>query len=258
MTLKSRQRLTTEPLPFAVVILGPTGSGKTAVSLALAQALHQRGREAEIISADSRAIYRGLDIGTAKPSPTEQNIAPHWGLDLVDPGERFTVADWKEYTERKLREIATRGHLPLVVGGTGLYIDALIYGYSFTPSAQKNYTDRQALRTNFLNIGVATPRDELRKNLIQRVNKMFTQKLFAETKCLVSRFGTESAAFTADIYRYAWQYLQGEISLDEAKQRTFYADWHLAKRQLTWFRRNQEIIWLPREEIVQFVLAKLK
>ena len=198
-------------LPYAVVILGPTGSGKTAVSLEIAQRLNQlnssqgsspcldaptptpstqrfrpadsptlsarRPRSAdnsspylgvEIISADSRAIYQGMDIGTAKPTPAEQKQVPHWGLDLVQPGERFTVADWKNYAETKIREIARRGNLPLVVGGTGLYIDALIYDYSFTKSAQKNYTDRQNLRTNFLTIGVSISREDLRKNLRQR------------------------------------------------------------------------------------------
>ena len=181
-------------LPYAMVILGPTGSGKTAVSLEIAQRLNQlnssqgsspcldaptptpstqrfrpadsptlsarRPRSAdnsspylgvEIISADSRAIYQGMDIGTAKPTPAEQKQVPHWGLDLVQPGERFTVADWKNYAETKIREIARRGNLPLVVGGTGLYIDALIYDYSFTKSAQKNYTDRQNLQTFWKN-----------------------------------------------------------------------------------------------------------
>ena len=288
-------------LPYAVVILGPTGSGKTAVSLEIAQRLNQlnssqgsspcldaptptpstqrfrpadsptlsarRSRSAdnsspylgvEIISADSRAIYQGMDIGTAKPTPAEQKQVPHWGLDLVRPGERFTVADWKNYAETKIREIARRGNLPLVVGGTGLYIDALIYDYSFTKSAQKNYTDRQNLRTNFLTIGVSIPREDLRKNLRQRIDKMFTQELFAETEHLVKTYGTQHAAFTADIYRFAWAYLQGELTLEQAKEQAFYADWHLARRQMTWFRRNPSILWLASEQIPDTVLSHLK
>ena len=288
-------------LPYAVVILGPTGSGKTAVSLEIAQRLNQlnssqgsspcldapaptpstqrfrpadsptlsarRSRSAdnsspylgvEIISADSRAIYQGMDIGTAKPTPAEQKQVPHWGLDLVQPGERFTVADWKSYTESKIQEIANRGNLPLVVGGTGLYIDALIYDYSFTKSAQKNYTDRQNLRTNFLTIGVSTPREDLRKNLRQRIDKMFTQELFAETEHLVKTYGTQHAAFTADIYRFVWAYLQGEFTLEQAKEQAFYADWHLARRQMTWFRRNSSILWLVPEQIPDTVLSHLK
>ena len=266
-------------LPYAVVILGPTGSGKTAVSLEIAQRLAQLNlsqntlprlntvaptqrlalpRGVEIISADSRAIYQGMDIGTAKPTPAEQKQVPHWGLDLVQPGERFTVADWKSYTESKIQEIANRGNLPLVVGGTGLYLDALIYNYSFTKFAQKNYTDRQNLRTNFLIIGVSTPREDLRKNLRQRIDKMFTQELFAETEHLVKAYGTQHAAFTADIYRFVWAYLQGELTLKQAKEQAFYADWHLARRQMTWFRRNPSILWLASEQIPDTVLSHLK
>ena len=199
-----------------------------------------------------------MDIGTAKPTPAEQKQVPHWGLDLVQPGERFTVADWKSYTESKIQEIANRGNLPLVVGGTGLYLDALIYNYSFTKFAQKNYTDWQNLRTNFLIIGVSTPREDLRKNLRQRIDKMFTQELFAETEHLVKTYGTQHAAFTADIYRFVWAYLQGELTLEQAKEQAFYADWHLARRQMTWFRRNPSILWLASEQIPDTVLSHLK
>ena len=114
-----------------LIILGPTGSGKTGVSIELAKKLN-----GEIISADSRAIYKGMDIGTAKPSKEEQDGIPHYGLDLVEPGERFTVADWKAYAEEKIKDIKSRGKLPIIVGGTGLYIDALIYDYHFEQVVQ--------------------------------------------------------------------------------------------------------------------------
>ena len=109
-----------------IVILGPTGSGKTGISIKIAKELN-----GEIISADSRAIYKGMDIGTAKPTKEEMDGIPHYGLDLVEPGERFTVADWKKYTEDKIADIRARGKVPIVTGGTGLYIDALIYDYHF-------------------------------------------------------------------------------------------------------------------------------
>ena len=131
----------------SVVILGPTGSGKTGVSIKIAKAI-----DGEIISADSRAIYQGMDIGTAKPTKKEQAGIPHHGLDLVKPGDRFTVADWKAYTEAKIKDIKARGKVPIIVGGTGLYIDALIYNYQF--SEQKNYSDRTEIKGDFLLIGI--------------------------------------------------------------------------------------------------------
>ena len=87
-----------------IVIVGPTGSGKTGVAIEIAKEIG-----GEIISADSRAIYKGMDIGTAKPTTEEQNEVPHFGIDLVEPGERFTVADWKAYAEQKIEEIRARG-----------------------------------------------------------------------------------------------------------------------------------------------------
>ena len=123
---RSEAALEGEDLAPVIVILGPTGSGKTGVSIDIARAIN-----GEIISADSQAIYQGMDIGTAKPTKEEQQGIPHWGIDLVEPGERFTVADWKEYAEQKIKEIRARGHVPIITGGTGLYIDALIYDYQF-------------------------------------------------------------------------------------------------------------------------------
>lgn len=110
-----------------VVIVGPTASGKTSLAVNLAKKYN-----GEIICADSRTIYKYMDIGTAKPSSVERAEVPHWGLDLVEPGERFTVSDFKEYAVKKAREIRSRGHTPFLVGGTGLYIDAVVFDYKFS------------------------------------------------------------------------------------------------------------------------------
>ena len=116
--------------PPLVVIVGPTASGKTAVAIELA------GRfDGEIICADSRTIYKGMDVGTAKPSAKEQAAVPHWGLDLVEPGERFTAADFQRYAVAKIAEFRARGRVPFLVGGTGLYVDAVLFGYEFGPEA---------------------------------------------------------------------------------------------------------------------------
>jgi tRNA dimethylallyltransferase len=119
------QRPTASDAPL-VVIVGPTASGKTGVAVELAKKY-----QGEIICADSRTVYRGMDIGTAKPSIKERQGVPHWGLDLVDPGERFTAADFKMYANKKIREIRLRGHVPFLVGGAGLYVDALLFDYNF-------------------------------------------------------------------------------------------------------------------------------
>ena len=244
-----------------IVILGPTGSGKTGVSIKLAKDIG-----GEIISADSRAIYKGMDIGTAKPTVEEMNGIPHYGLDLVEPGERFTVADWKEYTEKKIADIKARGKVPIVAGGTGLYIDSLIYDYHFKgPTGakigdfeQKSCSDRTEVKGDYLIIGIKWESEKLRTRLKQRIDEMFCPDLYAETKYLVEKYGWDSGAMKSNIYEFAWKYINGELSLDEAKEQCFYRDWHLAKRQITWFKRNPEIIWLKLEEIYPFVLKYIQ
>ena len=245
----------------ALIILGPTGSGKTGISIKLAKTLN-----GEIISADSRAIYKGMDIGTAKPTKEERQGIPHYGLDLVEPGERFTVADWKKYAEDKIKDIKSRGKLPIIVGGTGLYIDALIYDYQFKGSTgmkigdteQKTCSDRQQIKGDYLLVGIKWTTEELRNRLSNRITQMFRPELYSEVKKLVQKYDWENQAMKSDIYEYAWKYMQSELTLDEAKTKCFYEDWHLAKRQLTWFKRNPQIIWLELEKIYPFVLKYIQ
>ena len=288
-----------------IVITGPTASGKTGVSIEIARKLsaersassedallsrrmlntppsgapsssHSISAEsflvlgAEIISADSRAIYKGMDIGTAKPSMLERQGIVHYGFDLVEPGERFTVADWKEYAEQKICSIRERGKVPIVCGGTGLYIDALIYDYHFSEhkncserredeqSFAEKYPDRIEMQKDFMVFGIIWDRDELRQRLEERVNKLFTQELYDETRELVERYGWESQAMKSNIYQFAWGYMTGKYTLEEAKRLNFLDDWHLAKRQMTWFKRNKEIRWLPLTEIEPAVMKALK
>ncbi len=259
--------VTSNKLNKVIVILGPTGSGKTGVSIKIAKEIG-----GEIISADSRAIYKGMDIGTAKPSLEEQDGVPHFGLDLVEPGERFTVADWKAYAQGKIAEIQARGHVPMIVGGTGLYIDALIYDYQFGPDDgkrsainpqhrkdnEKEMTDRKELCTNYLLIGVKWSPEELRERLTARAEQMFCPELYEETKYLVEKYGFGSQAMKSNIYQFVWQYLNGEISLEKAKELFIYDDWHLAKRQITWFKRTPEINWLPLEKIYPYVIKYMQ
>ena len=249
-----------------IVIVGPTGSGKTGVAISIAKEVN-----GEIISADSRAIYRGMDIGTAKPTLEEREGITHYGFDLVEPGERFTVADFKEYSVQKICSIRERGKVPIVCGGTGLYVDALLYNYQFNID-QNNYTkqqrenlsfaekypDRVKMSADYKVFGIKWPKEELRQRLKLRIDQMFCSELYEETKRLVDTYGFGSQAMKSDIYEYAHGYLAGEYDLEEAKKRCFYRDWHLAKRQMTWFKRNSEIKWLPLEQIKPEVVEEIK
>jgi len=120
----------TEPAPPIIAIVGPTASGKTDLALALASRL-----PVEILVADSRQVYRGMDIGTAKPDAAARAAVPHHLIDLVDPDEPFTVADWVDRARALVPEIAARGRLPLLVGGTGLYVSALLDGHDYASQA---------------------------------------------------------------------------------------------------------------------------
>lgn len=240
-----------------IVIVGPTGSGKTGAGIELALKLEGWGG-GEVISADSRAIYKKMNIGTAKPNETERKGVVHHGIDLVEPGERFTVADWKQYTKLKIAEIRERGRVPIVVGGTGLYIDALIFDYQFTKNAQKNCSDRKEMSTEFMVFGIKWENQELRERLTERMNKLFIQELYKETEFLVKQYGWGSQAMKSNIYQFVWQYLNGENSLPEAKRLSFLDDWHLAKRQMTWFKRNEKIIWCEQKKIINKIIEEMQ
>jgi tRNA dimethylallyltransferase len=140
--------------PIAAIV-GPTGSGKTELSLALARRV-----PLEILVADSRQVYRGMDIGTAKPDQAAQTAVPHHLLDLAAPGERFSVADWAAQARRLVPEVTARGRLPLVVGGSGLYLAALLDGYVFGSAPRTE--DRARLNEELAMAGVAALAGRLR------------------------------------------------------------------------------------------------
>jgi tRNA dimethylallyltransferase len=116
--------------PKLVVIVGPTASGKSDLAMFVAEKL-----DGEIIAADSRTVYKGMDIGTAKPSKADQKAIPHWGLDLIEPGKSFNAAQYKSFAQAKITEVQRRNKLPILVGGTGLYIDAVIFDFGFKNAA---------------------------------------------------------------------------------------------------------------------------
>ena len=249
-----------------LVIVGPTASGKTGLAVRVAQAFSRlKGCDieagetaAEIISADSRAIYKHMDIGTAKPDMAERGGILHYGFDLVEPGERFTVYEFQQYARECIDKIRVQGKLPIVAGGTGLYVDALIFDYDFSEGSKKNYTNRQEMNSDYLVVGIDWSREVLRGRIEERANKFFTQEIEKETLYLVEHYGCDSGAMTSNIYPIIWDMMRGKNSREEAIRLFALDDWHLAKRQLTWFKRNKNIHWLKLEDAEKFIIDYYK
>ena len=265
-----------------VVIVGPTASGKTALAINLAK---QFG--GEIICADSRTVYRGMDIGTAKPTEEERKAVPHWGLDLVNPGEQWTVSDFKKYADQRIAEIRRRDRVPFLVGGTGLYVDAVVFDFSFGAKADQslrrgledmgveelqNYcikyniimpenskNKRHLVRTiernnlstirqselidNSFVVGITTPKNILRTRIEFRAEQLFDNNVVKEATELAEKYGWDSEAMTGNVYPLVRQFLNNELSKAELVQKSTSSDRSLAKRQMTWFRRNPYILW---------------
>jgi tRNA dimethylallyltransferase len=232
-----------------LVIVGPTASGKTALAIDLAQKF-----DGEIVCADSRTVYKYLDIGTAKPTPQEQATVPHHLLDVVDPDEPFTVADFKKLAEQAIQDIQSRGKLPILVGGSGLYVDAVIYDYRFSSAAapkdpqNPRHLDasveqrRSKISPHTLVLGLEVPRDVLKQRIAARVDQMVDAGFLDEVTYVAQRY-PNSKALDAPGYKAFRQYQNGELTLEQAKALFVQNDYQLAKRQMTWFRRNSEIYW---------------
>ncbi|MDB5161612.1 MAG: putative tRNA dimethylallyltransferase [Candidatus Saccharibacteria bacterium] len=278
-----------------VVIVGPTASGKSNLAVTLAE---QFG--GEIICADSRTVYKHMDIGTAKPSAEDQARVPHWGLDLVEPNEPFSVAKFQEYANEKIADIRLRGKIPFLVGGTGLYIDAVIFEYEFGPVdnslrdklellsleelhrycienninlpeneknrryviraiEQKSINTKRLLEPqhNTIIVGITTNREILHERIHERSEHIFESGVVEEAKSLGEKYGWKSEAMTGNIYRLAHDYLNGTITKDEFKQLFETADRQLAKRQLTWLKRNSFIKWLELDYAQKYIARRL-
>jgi tRNA dimethylallyltransferase len=279
-----------------IAIVGPTASGKTALAIDIAERF-----DGEIICADSRTVYKHLDIGTAKPTLEEQARVPHWGIDLVEPGQTFSVADFKRHADAAITDIRKRGKLPILVGGTGLYIDAVMYDFTFGPSADMDVRSRlngmtiealveycvdnnimlpenernqrhliraierkgasgirqQSMQPNHYIVGLATKMTTLRTRIVSRTEHLFENGVEAEATILGKKYGWESQAMTGNIYPLLKLHLEGTLSLDETKERFTTLDYQLAKRQMTWFRRNPDIMWATLTEADRYIQSLL-
>lgn len=281
-----------------VVLVGPTASGKSALGLHLAQKF-----EGEIVNGDSLQIYRGMDIGTAKPTLAERQTVPHYLFDVRDPNQVFTAGEYSRIARPVLHEIASRHHLPIVIGGAGFYLKALLEG--LFPGPQRVDALRERLQTleqrragslhrilscwddasalrihssdvnkliraleiiiaerqplveahrrernrlegfTVLKLGIHPERALLRGRIEQRTRKMFETGLLDEVAALRAQgYGPEAKAMESVGYRQAQAHLDQQMTLDEAISNTTIRTSQYAKRQMTWFRRDPEVLWL--------------
>lgn len=216
-----------------IVIVGETASGKSALAFDLAKRFN-----GEIICADSRTVYQELNIGTAKPSAEERARIPHNLLDLVRPDQSFTAAEFKKHANQSIVKITKSGKLPIMVGGTGLYIDGVIYDFGF----EKNL-DKHPLRSNTLVIGLMTEKDILKSRIAKRTAKMIKNGLTQEVKELSAKYGWHVPAMSGIGYKEFQAYLAGMQTLAETIDLINRNTYLYAKRQRTWFKRNKDIQW---------------
>lgn len=300
-----------------IVICGPTASGKTALSIELAKRIN-----GEIISCDSMQIYKEMDIGTAKPTIEEMQGIKHYLIDFVYPDERYSVADYKKDAKIAIKEILQKGKVPIIVGGTGLYVDSLIYEIEYPniefdeeyrqeleriaeqdgleklykqakeidPEAIKKISQNDKKRIlRILEIYHATGKNKTeqekesrkkeveynykvyaldweRKKLYERINRrvdiMLEQGLIEEVKKIYQKYEKFPTAMQGLGYKEVVEYLNKEITKEEMIEKIKQETRRYAKRQLTWFRKNKQTIWINAEneleENIKFISESIK
>lgn len=283
-----------------IAIAGPTASGKTALAVELAKKIN-----GEVISCDSMQIYKDMSIGTAKPTVEEMEGVPHYLIDFVSPDERYSVADFKRDAEEKIEYVLSRGKVPILCGGTGLYIDTLVLGIdypeieldqeyrdelmkkaeseeglkelyeeakSIDPEAMEKISENDKKRiTRVLELYKATgktktelekisrsngvkydyrvfaidmDREKLYDRINRRVDIMIEQGLIDEVRNVIDKYDKFPTAMQGLGYKEVVEYFDGKLTkqemIDKIKQETR----RYAKRQLTWFRKNKNIVWI--------------
>ena len=292
--------------PTVYVIGGPTASGKSKLAVELAKRIN-----GEIISADSMQIYKEMNIGTAKVTKEEMQGIKHYMLSFVSPEKRYSVSAFKKDAENAIKEILAKGKIPIIVGGTGLYIDSLIYGIEFQeeeidneyrehlnkiaeeqglhklyeeakridPEAMQKISANDRKRIirvleifhktgktktelekesrmkeipyNYKVYAVTMDREKLYKRIEQRVDKMIEKGLIEEVKSILEKYSTFPTAMQGLGYKEVVEYIENKISKEEMIEKIKKETRHYAKRQLTWFRKNKETIWLDGEKNIE-------
>lgn len=285
--------------PKVIVICGPTASGKTALSIQLAKIIN-----GEIVSADSMQIYKEMNIGTAKPSVEEMDGIKHYLIDNVSPTIRYSVANYKKDALEAINEIIQKGKTPIIVGGTGLYVDSLVNGIEYddleidlnyreklekiadekgleelykkaieidakamekispndkkrifrvleiyhstgkTKTEQEIESRKKENPYEFIVFAINMDREKLYERINKRVDLMIENGLVDEVKSLIKKYDELPTAIQGLGYKEVVSYLNDEISYDEMIEKIKQETRRYAKRQLTWFRRNKQIIWL--------------
>lgn len=246
-------------------IVGPTASGKTDFTVELAKLVEKEtNKKSEIIVVDSRQIYRECDISSAKITEEEMQEIPHWGIDLKNPDEHFSVYEFQQYAFKKINEILTRGNIPILSGGTMLWLDGVSENYVFTedPVKQTNAEDETLSRINlegkqyekspekgnpkypFLKIGLFHEREVLYDRINKRAKIQFENGLIEETKMIMNKYSLSPNTYTSFGYQEINEYLQDKISYKRALEINQQRNRNYAKRQLTWWRGREDVLWV--------------
>ena len=285
--------------PKVIVICGPTASGKTALSIELAKKIN-----GEIVSADSMQIYKDMDIGTAKTTPEEMQGIKHYLQDFVEPDKRYSVADYKVDAEKAIEEILSKGKTPIVVGGTGLYVDSLIYGIEYqeikfdekyrkkledialekgletlykkaqeidpeamkkiscndkkriirvleiykatgkTKTEQEIESRKKEVKYDYKVFAIDWEREKLYERINKRVDIMIENGLIEEVENLLKKYKEFPTAMQGLGYKEVVEYLNGYLTKEEMIDKIKQETRRYAKRQITWFRKNKQTIWI--------------
>ena len=290
--------------PKVIVICGPTASGKTKLSIELAKRIN-----GEIISADSMQIYKDMDIGTAKPTRSEMQGIKHYLLDFISPDKRYSVAEFKKDSKLCIKKILSEGKIPIIVGGTGLYIDSLIYEIEYndikideeyrkelekiiqiegleslykkalkidpeamttisqndkkrimrvleiyhetgkTKTEQEELSRKKEVEYDYKVFAINWDREQLYERINKRVDIMIEQGLIQEVEQLLKKYREFPTAMQGLGYKEVVEYLQGQTTREEMIEKIKMETRRYAKRQITWFKKNKQTIWIGPKDL---------